>query len=442
MVKCVVFFLFSLFTYVGWSQMVTLHGKVIDEEGRPILHARYYFLDTPQKKFKTDKNGAYTVNYKLGSNRVVLFDSYSFDSVLVTVTKRMERKLKGSDSLKLDIVLPYRTFNPIIVRPTEPDTLFGTQEYSVADFEFDQEGNVVLLTYEKTIEKGSVLRLLDTNNKVVDSYYVQGEAVELKTDFRKNIHLTTEERVFLVKIIENELFVYLEDRDYYFKYVDPIIDSIGSKIYFSNYSEVYPAFDYLEFDREDSTYNTILKVEDTTLMEFYRAEYKYVDVRTKLWAANKEIQTGIDKEIWVGATVFVNSIYYQPVYAPLFKVGADSIFVFDHYKDLMFKYTIEDGFVDSLRIDHHRDARKSGWEQPLIQDKGNGKIYSLFLRHGYSYLSEIDSKTGQVLKSFKLHFKYVDKIQIIDDEVFYVYRPYESIQRKYIYREKLSSEIN
>ena len=40
------------------------------------------------------------------------------------------------------------------------------------------------------------------------------------------------------------------------------------------------------------------------MMEFYRAEYKYVDVRTKLWAHQKQIETGIDKENGDGATVF------------------------------------------------------------------------------------------------------------------------------------------
>ena len=62
-------------------------------------------------------------------------------------------------------------------------------------------------------------------------------------------------------------------------------------------------------------------------------------MRTKFWAHDKQLETGIDKEIWVGATVFTNSVYYEPLYAPLFKVGEDSIFVFDHYKNLLFKYT-------------------------------------------------------------------------------------------------------
>jgi beta-galactosidase beta subunit len=61
----------------------------------------------------------------------------------------------------------------------------------------------------------------------------------------------------------------------------------------------------------------------------------------------------------------------------------------------------------------------------------------MFQKNGYTYLREIDRTTGVVKKSFKLHFKYVDRIQIIDGQVYYVYRPFESTQKKFIYRENI-----
>ena len=245
------------------------------------------------------------------------------------IDERLVKKAKNG-TLLVDIVLPNRIWTQIDVFADRPDTLFGTQEYSVADFEFDRSGDIVLLTYEKTLDKGSVLRVLDENKTITDRYYIAENAIELRTDFRGNTHLITEEVVYFIAIEDHKINVFPENRDYFFRYVAPIIDTIGDRIFFSNYSEVYPAFDYLEFNRADSTYNTLLKVEDQWMMDLYRAEFKYVDVRTKLWAHNKELETGIDKEIWVGANVFTNSIYYEPLYAPLFKVGTDSILVFDH----------------------------------------------------------------------------------------------------------------
>ena len=430
--------LFILFIHLnGFSQTYTIKGKVVDVDGHPISDARFYFSLKDRLKYKTDENGNYSIEYKVGQNDSLKFEHVAFENALVIITKRLTRKA-DTGIIVVDIVMPDRMLNVLEVRANVPDTLFGTQEYSVADYEYDRSGLMVLLTYEKTLSKGSVLRLVDNENKVLDKHYVQGESVELRSDFRGNVHLVCEEKVFLIKTVDNRFRIYLEERDYFFKYVLPIIDTIGENLYFSNYSELYPAFDYLEFNRKDSVYKPMLTVEDQPLMELYRAEFKYVDVRTKLWAHNKQIETGIDKEIWVGAAVFTNSIYYEPLYAPLFKVGEDSILVFDHYKNYLYKYTPENGFADSVRIAYHKDARKSGWEQPLLQDRANDNIYVEFLINGFTYLSEIDVKTGLVRKSFRLYYKYIEKIKIIDGYVYYIFRPFESIQKKYIYREKLS----
>lgn len=432
--KLILFFLLVGVT-LGWSQNVVLYGTVVDEEGTPIANARYYFKSSG-KISQTNADGAYSIAYKKGQYDTLIVKHIGFDQATFVPTKRLEKRMKN-DSLRKDIVLPDNVFDIVTVTPNTPTVFFGNQSYSVSDFEFDKDENMILLTYEKTLEKGSVLRLLDSNQTVIDSYYIDGNAVELRKDFRDNVHLILEERVYLVAIENNRIKTYLEDRDYYFKYVAPVIDTIGSRIYFSNYSAVYPAFDYLEFDREDSSYTKMLNVADADMMELYRSEFKYVDVRTKLWAHNKQLQTGIDKEIWVGATVFTNSLYYEPIYAPLFKKGNDSIFVFDHYKNYLFKYVPTLGFTDSVRISYHKDSRKSGWEQPLLQDATNSTIYGLFQRNGYTYLSEISEKNGQIVRSFKVHHKYVDKIKIRNGYVYYVFRPYESTQKKYIYQEAL-----
>ncbi len=438
MLKLICVFFLLPFCLNGFSQTLTISGVVVDVDGHPVPDARFFYSNRPDIKNKTDKNGNFSIKYHVGQDDSLKFQHVGFDDYSLVVTSRMVRRAKDG-IINVDLTLPEKEGLVIVVHANVPDTLFGTQEYSVADFEFDKSGQVILLTYEKNLNKGSVLRLLDSTSTVVDSYYVTGDAVELRTDFRGNTHLITEEQVFLIYVNKNRLTVYLEDRDYYFRYVSPLIDTIGDNIYFSNYSDVYPAFDYLEFNRRDSAYKNIIKVEDTLMMELYRSEFKYVDVRTKIWAHDKQLETGIDKEIWVGATVFTKSLYYEPLYAPLFKVGEDSIFVFDHYKNLLFKYSPTGGFSDSLRISYHRDSRKSGWEQPLLQDRENDNIYGTFQRSGFTYLSEIDCCTGAIRKSFRLHFKYVERIRIIDGYVYYVYRPFESVQKKYIYREKLRS---
>lgn len=440
MLRIVFLFLFGLLMIDGFAQEVTLTGVVLDTYRHPIPAATYFLADNTANKKRTENDGTYSITFNAQENDTVKFRHVGFDDFDLVITRRMLRRARNQ-RIETDVVLPEKEGDVIVVRSNVPDTLFGTQEYSVADYEFDMSGHIILLTYEKNLNRGSVLRVLDSTQSVIDAYYVPGDAIELRRDFRGNTHLITEEKVYLIRVNEGRMTLYLESRDYFFSYVAPLIDTIGANIYYSNYSDLYPAFDYLEFNRADSIYKPILKVEDELMMELYRSEFKYVDVRTKIWAHDKQLETGIDKEIWVGATVFTNSLYYEPLYAPLFKVGADSVFVFDHYKNLMFKYTPVNGFVDSMRITYHLDAKKSGWEQPLIQDRQTDKIYATFQQNGFHYLSEINKK-GKVKRSFRLHFKYVEEVKVINGYVYYIYRPFESIQKKYIYREKLKVSDN
>src|SRR5690606_15581015 len=130
---------------------------------------------------------------------------------------------------------------------------------------------------------------------------VPGVAQELVHDYRGNPHVICENAVYGIYIRDNQVGVATLEKEYFLKYLLPIVDTNRSKMYFSTFDQYYPAFDYFIFDQLDSSYTKILNIQDDLMMELYRSEYKWVDVRTKLWAKNKELQTGIDAEIWVGA---------------------------------------------------------------------------------------------------------------------------------------------
>ena len=418
------------------AQTGTISGVVKDMDGQPIPGVRYYLKGDSKNLKKTNSNGEYSITFNIGEYDSLKFESIAFENTSLYLGKGIHRKAQKKPIIR-DIYMPDRLLNIVYITPDLPDTLHGTQEYSIEDFEFMPSGDLLLLTYEKRMDKGAALRLLNKEMEVVDIHYMGNDILELQKDYRGRVHCIAKEKVYFIRQEEENIYSYLESYDYYFRYIAPMIDTVDTKLYYSNYSEVYPAFDYMEFDTKDSSFEVLMKVEDELIMELYRAEYKYVDVRTKLWAAEKQIETGIDKEIWVGATVFTNSVYYTPLYAPLFKVNENELLLFDHYKNLMFRYNVEEGIKDSVRINYHLNQRKSGWEQPLIQDEVNGKIYALFLKGGYSYLSEINQENGQVMASYKLHYKYVEEIKIIDNQVHYIYRPFESVQKKYLYTEEL-----
>jgi hypothetical protein len=227
------------------------------------------------------------------------------------------------------------------------------------------------------------------------------------------------------------------ERKFFDEQVKPWVDTAKYKAYYSNFVSFYPAFDYFAYSTIDSSATKLKTVIDEPLMELYRAQYKYVEGRDKLEAFRMELATGIDKEIWIAVwTGFPNSLYYKQLYAPMF-IRNDTIMIFDHYKNKLFRYDRNNHAIDSLDITYHNSSDKKEWEELLIQDRNKQRIFSVFLRAGIYYLKELNTSTGEIIKVHDLQYKYPEKLKVKDNYAYYIYRPFESLQNKYLYREKL-----
>jgi len=389
--------------------------------------------------------------FQIQSNRIGIVEFYYPKLVVGTLfslkcahpiyesTSKTIRVKTVKDTLSIEFLLvPVKIQNikeVVVKAPGIPDTVFKSERLSVADFEMQNNGNILLLAYPKQLNKGSELVLFD-GQKVISSFQVDNQAQYLTRDYRGNTHIICKENTYGILILEKEIQIGQVPKDYFFKYIAPIVDSNSVKLFFSNFNKDYPAFEYFAMDLQDSTYKSILHIEDEFMMEMYRSEYKWMDIRTKLWAKNKELQTGIDAEIWVGANFFTQSIYYKEVYAPLFQKN-DTIYVFNYPKDRLEKYNRLGDLINSVAIYHHYHSKQTGWKRELIQDKTTGVVYAIYEKMGTTYLGIVNFQTGEISEKVKLGFRYVDKIRVQDNSVYYVYRPFESTQKKFLYKEKL-----
>jgi len=322
----------------------------------------------------------------------------------------------------------------VIVKPNRPDTVFASKIYHVADFELGAKGELFLLTYEKNLLKDAQLQCISKDTNLF-LQQIPERALALRRDFRGNIHVETATSMYGLARQDSALVLGSIPKDYFYKYLAPIVDTSLTKQFYSSYIDIYPAFEYATVDLLDSTYKAILHIQDDLMMELYRSEYKWVDVRTKLWAKNLEHQTGIDAEIYVGANVFTQSLYYEPVYAPLF-LAQDTLYIFDYPKDMLRVFSIDGKLLRSIPIFHHYHSRQTGFKKNLQQDRKTGQIYTLYEQEGHAYVGLVDLRTGMVTQKVKLAFRYVEKIRIYDNEIYYIYRPFESTQKKFLYKQK------
>jgi len=423
----------------GISQKkIYITGNVTDKSGHPLAGAHVYQKQDKRFVSAASNDGVYHLTYTYVNPEHLVFQFIGYKDREVLIDRRQMKRVVG-DTLYLNVRLeeePFITRDVVINSVRKPDTVFGSARISVSDFEFYGD-RMVLLTYERTLKHQAEVVLTDKEQNIVATHLVHADAESLFKDFRGNVYVICKTKVLRVHINKDELDLHYVSKEDFDGFHSRVLDSLGSTLYFSNFNDMYPAFQFYANTPPDSVYELIHKVEDDFMMELYRSEYKWMSTKEKLWAFRQEVNTGIDKEIWAGARYFTTSLYYQPLYAPLY-VQKDTIFIFDHYVNKLYKLDERHVKVDSVTIGYHLKQRGRKWEQPLIEDKKDDKFYTAYMHSGYHYITHINTNSGATDDPFKLYFQFVEKVRIHNGYVYYIFRPFESLQKKFIYRQLLA----
>ena len=419
------------------QKQVTIEGRITRKsDNRSVKGAHINVAEKEGQGTTSDQKGFYSLTVSYKKPFKLLYSDIRFINQEVLFDASKLRRA-SNDTIRLNIAMEDTVYTfPTLEISGKPDTVFGSPRISVEDYEFYGD-KYVILVYEKTLRKGSRLILADADQKVLSSFTIPKQAKELYKDFQGNINVLCENGVYLVDVYKDQISLSPREEEAFNNQIKPVIDTTEGKVYFSNFQTDYPAFDYYSWAAGDSLPEHMKFIVDEPLMELFRSEFKYLETRQKLEAVRLGLTYGIDKEVAAAfISGFANSIYYEPLYAPLFTVD-DTIVIFDHYNHYLYRFNANDELLDSASITYHKTRKLSEWRQQMIQDEKEERIYALFLKHGYHYLKEINIYTGAVDRIFKFAYKYADRIQIKGDYVYYVYRPYGSMQKKFLYKEPI-----
>ena len=65
------------------------------------------------------------------------------------------------------------------------------------------------------------------------------------------------------------------------------------------------------------------------------------------------------------------------------------------------------------------------------------RIYAVFQRNGITWLRSIDPVSGALGDPFRLANSYPERVQVQAGKVYYIWRPYASLQKRTVYRERM-----
>lgn len=410
-------------------------GSITDKSSGKPVPAAHVSLVTSRIGAVSDENGDYVL--KIVPQKKM---SIKVSHIRYAFVDQLIERPQNSDTLYLDFALSIepRLISPVqITAHSVPDTIYGSFNYCVADFEFYND-KFLLLIYARKAQKDCSIMLRDKKGNLLLSTKVPGNAKALYKDYDGRNYVICEEQVFRIKIESALLLLIPMSTAYFNANIKPGIDRIGEKILFSDFSWNHPEFSYYTVWRYDTLIENLKTISNKPLMRMYRFEYYYLNnaQRVAAWKLAGQYE-GLDQhDVAALMTGFQHSFYYESLYAPLFVVD-DTVLIFDHYANKLYRYDQSNRVVDSVEIEYHKSHGSMKWKKELVKDIGNDDIYAVFQKNGYYYLNYIDTKQGKLNGAFKMSDKYTEKMKIKDDYVYYVYDPQDRFQTPFLYREQI-----
>lgn len=339
-----------------------------------------------------------------------------------------------------------------VTRPL-PETVFLRKDLHSADLLINEHGMWVL-AYErprmlraegeagKEILRDTRLVLLDTLLRERASCLVPEDVFGLRHDLHDRVVIEGTAHAFSVDIgkdAEGDTRLLLQPfgLEELRQAILPWTDTIPGWVLGSNASPVYPAFDHLAYDPLQDSGVVFCSVVDTFMMQLFRSQYKYLKNAEKVVAMNLAQELGVDKEVAAGyMSGFHHNIWYKPVYAPLFVVG-DTLLVLDHARGRMRKFDRSLKAQGEVPLSYFRKDVGRHRTERILQDRATQRLYAVFARNGRTWLCELDPCQGTLGAPIRATYPYPDRLQVHDGALYYIHRPYESLQKRAIYRERM-----
>jgi hypothetical protein len=438
MKRCIASWVLFFCSQVLWGQ---IKGRVLEENQSLPVQGAWVILENGRSSF-TNNLGEFTIqDYRSDQDQI---------QVQVIMTGFANWRYVGpKKDLPKDIVLIENSKDLVPLEIVEgPEVVFGSDVWNVGDFVWDDNGDLVLMIYnseerwkrqedsKRTLYNGvKILRVKEDsiqNQKEYRMYPVLGLADGFYDQFPGEIILKGYDQYFMLR--EDQLFIVPDS--VMKREIMPVVDTLGNADFvMSDFQASYPAFDY--YIANESKWMSIHHLEDEKEMELFRSEFKYLGPKEKVEAYQFQLDTGVDKEI-IAAYMrgFPQSHYHTEINAPLLILG-DTITILDHVHGKSFRYDKKGKKIDERKIEYHQLKGAGKWMGKLLRDASNHKIYTTYVKSGKVSLYEIDLFRSSQKKVLELNHSFVDRIRIRDRQIFYIYRPFESSQKRYLYSEKI-----
>lgn len=298
---------------------------------------------------------------------------------------------------------------------------------SVLDFVF--YGKNILLLVNDLNTKNIRLELQQTSGEIIDSMVL--EELSGGLFFHKtclgNIDIIDGKNVYQV-ILEDDIILGLGNTNPYNSYnweVKKCVLANSEYVYYQLYGYFDQLIDYHLFAKNrDTNYVFASSYNKDQIQLLYEdmAPLLAIDNSTLDMTANtyelldevRDAQETLDGR---------KQFYYQPIYSPLFQIN-DQLVLFDHLDGELEFYEINGTKINALSIEYQK---LDFWENIILQDELTGIFYTLYTVKNGKKIGKINIEDGTLSGSCFFHSSNVEKMGILDGQLFYLEQVKDSL---------------
>jgi hypothetical protein len=346
----------------------------------------------------------------------------------------------------------------VVITSEKIDTVYYDRHYSVMDYELLNEG-IILLIYRYTLNRSEILYQDYNGNKISSINMLPGKPLRLFKDCLGNVHIFTRNKSLEIQFTESGLKLYpANSLDRFMEVMQYCQLFQNGRLYYHEKGYMALVNIYYSIDTLDHEKRPFYIVKDQEKLDFIAQNPENLKLFNSNFLPSMNDLRGLPSDADILNHIrnmdevlrFNQMAYFPAIYAPLFKRG-DSLVIFNHANNSIDFFDRNDSLIHELPISYHltdEDSkiintltgpfRNNKWQKEAFVDQKTGRLYTSFMNNsGTKIIREINQSSGDLTRSIKIPFPYVDKIQIFNGYIYYMYKGWGENQKMKLYTQQL-----
>jgi len=352
------------------------------------------------------------------------------------------------ETLMLGMNFSAEMLDGVTITDQKAELIFKDNTYAVFDFEFHENG-LMLLIYRNSLKRSELVLLSFMNDTLALLKTLPGKAGSLHRDCLGFIHYLSDDTAYQVQYTGMELQLIYPMAIKFFKPIADAFVAFHDRYYYFAIKKMNKLIiEYLRYDTVEKTYSNFKQIYDRKKLQILKDNPWHYMLLVNPVTNEQEFDlflmggsASIDEQILAlkysrDASIeghYLRSTVYTPVYAPLFKSG-DEILIFNHPESQIEFFSPSGERIKSTPISYHE---QKDWEELILKDEIRDEYYLVFINSNRVSLRSVDIHTGINGPQNNLYYPFVKKILVRNAYVYFTYRQPGSIERTMLFRQKL-----